>query len=343
MPVDHLSTIEEITFIVSDCRPQVWFCSRERLPLLEEVRAGLDYMPQLLVFEDIPLPQEPAASPVDPVDPQALALFIYTSGTTGTPKGVMLSFENLLANIEAVTLGTPIYSRDERVLMLLPLHHIFPLLGSMVIPFSIGATVALSPSLLAEDIVATLQKNRITLLIGVPRLYSLIMKSIQAKITASKIASLLFRLAEKVASPRFSRLLFHSVHEKFGGHLKFLISGGAALDPEVGNQFTTLGFEILEGYGMTETSPMISFTRPGQVKIGSAGTAMSCTTIDIRDGEIVVAGKEYHAGLLEPARGNRESAQGRLALYRRSRLPRRCGASVHHRQEKRNPGALQRK
>ena len=160
---------------------------------------------------------------------------IYTSGTTGTPKGVMLSFENLLANVEAVTIGAPIYAPDERVLMLLPLHHIFPLLGTLVMPFQIGATVALSPSLRAEDIVRTLQNNKITILIGVPRLYSLIMKSIQDKIAANKVASLLFRLAEKAASPKLSRLLFRSVHEKFGGHLKFLVSGGAALDPVSGS------------------------------------------------------------------------------------------------------------
>jgi long-chain acyl-CoA synthetase len=296
VPVDFLSTPSEVAFIASDCRPQVFFCSRERKTLLEEVLAELDYSPLLLVFEELPLPSEQPGCPIEPVDLQDTALLIYTSGTTGTPKGVMLSFENLLAKIEAVTVGTPIYSRDERVLMLLPLHHILPLLGSMVIPFRVGATVALSPSLLAEDIVRTLQANRITIIIGVPRLYRMIMKSIQDKIAANKIATLLFRLAEKAASPKLSRLLFGSVHAKLGGHLKYLVSGGAALDPVVGNQFTALGFEILEGYGMTETSPMISFTRPGQVMIGSAGTAMSCTTIEIRDGEIVVAGKNIMQG-----------------------------------------------
>ncbi len=296
VPVDYLSTAEEIAFIIKDCRPEVLFCSQERKALLEQVLTELDYAPQLLVFEELTPAQKQVTLPIEAVNSQALALLIYTSGTTGTPKGVMLSFANLLANIDAVTVGTPIYRTDERVLMLLPLHHIFPLLGSMVIPFHVGATVALSPSLQAEDIVHTLQHNRITILIGVPRLYRLIMKSIQNKIAASTIATLLFRLAEKMRSPRLSRLLFRSVHEKFGGNLKYLISGGAALDPAVGTHFTTLGFEILEGYGMTETSPMISFTRPGQVRIGSAGTAMSCTTIDIRDGEIVVAGKNVMQG-----------------------------------------------
>jgi len=295
VPVDFQATAEEVAFIAWDCRPQVLFCSRERQVVLEEVMTGLDYTPRLLVFEDLPS-VEAAAEPIDSADLQATALLIYTSGTTGTPKGVMLSFANLLANVEAVTIGAPIYSSNERVLMLLPLHHIFPLLGTLVIPFQIGATVAMSPSLRAEDIVSTLQNNAITILIGVPRLYSLIMKSIQDKIAANKVASLLYRLADQAASPTLSRLLFRSVHEKFGGHLKYLVSGGAALDPVIGRQFTTLGFEILEGYGMTEAAPMIAFTRPGQVHIGSAGTAMSCTTIDIREGEIVVSGTNIMQG-----------------------------------------------
>ncbi|MDD2466463.1 MAG: AMP-binding protein [Desulfobulbus sp.] len=296
VPVDYQATADEVAFILIDCRPTVLFCSLERKPVLEEALARLDYQPQLLVFEALPSVEAQESAPIQAADPEQTALLIYTSGTTGSPKGVMLSFANLIANVEAVTIGTPIYNPAERVLMLLPLHHIFPLLGTLVMPFQIGATVALCPSLLAADIVQTLQQNRITILIGVPRLYSLIMKSILERIAANKVATFLYRLAAQVNQPRFSRLLFKSVHQKFGGHLKYLVSGGAALDPEVGRQFTVLGFEILEGYGMTEAAPMITFTRPGQVHIGSAGTAMSCTTIEIRDGEIVASGKNIMQG-----------------------------------------------
>ena len=242
VPVDFQSTAEEIAFIAGDCQPQVCFCSKEREPVLMAALAELTYTPLLLVFETIPPQTEVSSTPIDCPDPDATALLIYTSGTTGTPKGVMLSFTNLMANVEAVTVGTQVYRASDRVLMLLPLHHIFPLLGTMVIPLQIGATIAVSPSLRAEDIVATLQANKVTILIGVPRLYSLIMKSIQDKIAASTLATLLYRLAEMIGSPRLSRLLFSAVHRKFGGYLKFLVSGGAALDPVVGRQFTTLGF-----------------------------------------------------------------------------------------------------
>ena len=303
VPVDYLSTVEEILYIVQDSRPEVFFCSKERATVLKQVIKQLDYNPQLFVFEDIatvtdkqePIPAKPS---VQQPDPDKTCLIIYTSGTTGTPKGVMLSFENILANIEAVSHGVKIYTAEERVMLLLPLHHIFPLLGSMVAPLYVGAMVAICPSLQSEDIIGTLQDNRITIIIGVPRLYKVISKGIMDKINQKAVARLLFTLADKIDSPAFSRLLFKSVHKKFGGALKYLVAGGAALDPEVGRIFKTLGFEVLEGFGMTEAAPMITFTRPGQVTIGSAGTAMSCTQIEIRDGEIVASGKNIMQGYL---------------------------------------------
>jgi long-chain acyl-CoA synthetase len=303
VPVDYLSTAEEIGYIIEDSVPEIFFCSREREQLLREVVASLDYTPQILVFEDI----EEAGTSQDATprqdithtpDLKATCLIIYTSGTTGTPKGVMLSYENILANIDAVSQGVKIFSTDERVMLLLPLHHIFPLIGSMAAPLYVGATVAICPSLQSEDIINTLQENKITILIGVPRLYKVISKGIMAKINQKAVARLLYGFAEKVGSQKFSRKIFGSVHKKFGGELKFLVAGGAALDPEVGQIFTTLGFEILEGFGMTEAAPMITFTRPGQVTMGSAGTSMNCTTIETRDGEIVAKGKNIMQGYL---------------------------------------------
>ncbi len=303
IPIDYLSTVEEVSYIVQDSLPEVFFCSREREPVLQKVAESLDYIPQILVFEDIDKNNDSTSETSacnDLADPNLndTALIIYTSGTTGSPKGVMLSYDNVLANVEAVSVGVPIYSIDERVMLLLPLHHIFPLLGSMVAPLCVGATVAISPSLQSADIINTLQQNQITIIIGVPRLYKLICKGIMDKIQQKKIARLLFLLAEKIGSQSFSRVFFKTVHQKFGGHLKYLVCGGAALDPDTGRNFTTLGFEILEGFGMTEAAPMITFTRPGQVTIGSAGTAMTCTKIEIRDDEIVASGQNIMQGYL---------------------------------------------
>ncbi len=304
IPVDYLSTVEELTYIAKDCRPDVIFCSRERESVVRTVVEAIDYTPLVLVYEDVVETAETTAgSDFVEIDfaKESLnntALVIYTSGTTGDPKGVMLSHENVMANVEAVSIGVPIYSIDERVMLLLPLHHIFPLLGSLVAPLSVGATIAMSPSLQPQDIIATLQDNQVTIIIGVPRLYKTICKGIVDKINQKKIARLFFSVAEKVNSQAFSRVLFKAVHQKLGGKLKYLVCGGAALDPDVGRNFMTLGFEILEGFGMTEAAPMITFTRPGHVTIGSAGTAMSCTEIEIRDGEIVASGKNIMQGYL---------------------------------------------
>lgn len=303
IPVDYLSTVEEVTYIVQDCLPDIVFCSREREVIFKKVLEAIDYSPQVIVYEDVMAPAGDTGEEVTENNSDAgalddTALIIYTSGTTGDPKGVMLSHENVLANVEAVSIGVPIFSIDERVMLLLPLHHIFPLLGSLVAPISVGATIAMSPSLQPADIISTLQDNRISIIIGVPRLYKTICKGIIDKINQKKIARLLFSFAEKVGSQSLSKFLFKTVHQKFGGNLKYLVCGGAALDPDVGRNFTTLGFEILEGFGMTEAAPMITFTRPGAVTIGSAGTAMICTEIEIRDGEIVAKGKNIMQGYL---------------------------------------------
>ncbi|PIE58271.1 MAG: long-chain fatty acid--CoA ligase [Desulfobulbus propionicus] len=296
VPVDYMAAWEEVLHIATDCTPAVILCSAQCRPTLDPVLEQLDYQPNVLIFEELVVPGTADPEPIEYKDGEQTALLIYTSGTTGPPKGVMLSFTNILANIDAVSHGVPIYTPNERVLMLLPLHHIFPLLGTMVTPLYVGATIAMSPSLQSEDVIRTLQKNKVTILIGVPRLYKLIISAVLLKIRANKAASLLFKAAEKIQNRAFSKLLFTSVHKKFGGHLTYLVSGGAALDPAVGQAFTTLGFEVLEGYGMTEAAPMITFTRPGEVHIGSVGAALPGTAIQIRKGEILAKGKNIMQG-----------------------------------------------
>ncbi|PIE56615.1 MAG: long-chain fatty acid--CoA ligase [Desulfobulbus propionicus] len=297
VPVDFLSTAEEVAHVLADCTPEVVFCSAQRLPVLQAALATIAHQPAILIFEEIG-EVEAAPQPFPEPAQDETALIIYTSGTTGAPKGVMLSYRNLLANIEAVSQEVPIYNSEERSLVLLPLHHIFPLMGTVIAPIYTGGTIAICPSMGAEDILTTLQENAITVIIGVPRLWKTIAAGIMSKIKASKLATLLYFAAEKVQSKHLSRILFASVHRRFGGAVRFMISGGAALDLEVGRQLTTLGFEVLEGFGTTETAPMISFTRPGKVHIGSAGGLL--TGIDVRfdDDELLVRGNNVMQGYL---------------------------------------------
>lgn len=297
LPIDHLSTSKEISYILKDSRPEVIFYSNDRITDLREALESLDYQPKLIDLDQIEdsIPEVNKA-PLKESEMDETAIIIYTSGTTGSPKGVMLSFDNIDANIYAVTDGVPIYNNTDRVMILLPLHHIFPLLGSFIVPLHIGAMVAIAPSMASEDIIGTLSQNKITIVIGVPRLYSAIRKGIKDKIDKSKIAKAMFALAGAVHSYKFSRFIFKTVHAKFGGHIKNMICGGAALDPVIGRDYQILGFEILEGFGMTEAAPMITFTLPGKVLVGSAGQALPGTEIEIRDEEIVARGRNIMQG-----------------------------------------------
>lgn len=297
VPIDFMSSVDEVAYVLKDCFPEVVFVSAEKKVQLEQAIALAGIKTRLLVIEeaDALAVTNQAFEPIQPDDEQT-AVIIYTSGTTGSPKGVMLSYRNLLANIDAVSNQIKIYTPNEVVLMLLPMHHIFPLMGTMIAPLYIGAKIALSPTMASEDIIRTLQDNKVSIIIGVPRLYSAIRKGIRDKIEKSGVAKALFALAEKADSRAFSRLIFKSVHKKFGGAVRYMVCGGAALDTEVGNDYKTLGFEVLEGYGMTEAAPMITFTRPGRVKVGSPGEILPGATVEIRNGEIVAKGPNVMQG-----------------------------------------------
>lgn len=296
VPIDFMSSAEDVNFILNDCKPEVIIYSNQTAEICNKACSGLSYQIDNLNVDDILLKEFSGEVVFPKPDIDKTAVIIYTSGTTGSPKGVMLSFDNLLVNIEAVTEDVVVYEPSDRVLVLLPLHHIFPLVGTIVAPLKIGATIVFSPSMAADDLMATLQNHQITMIISVPRFYSIIRKGIKEKIDKNKIANWLFRIAEKKNSLTFSRKVLKSVHKKFGGNLKYMVSGGAALDKDVAKDLRTLGFEVLEGYGMTECAPMITFTKPGKVVIGSAGQPLKTNEVRIVDGEIVNRGRNVMQG-----------------------------------------------
>ena len=296
VPIDHMSAASDVAFILNDCKPEVIFYSDSTKDTCDKAAEQLDYKIEKINIDEIKIDQPISDEEFPEPNLNDTAVIIYTSGTTGSPKGVMLSYDNLLVNIEAVTTDVQIYKPEDCVMILLPLHHIFPLVGTLVAPLSVGGTVVLSPSMASEDIMATLQNNAVTIIIGVPRLYNLIRKGIRDKIDKSAIAKFLFKIAEKKNSLSFSRKIFKSVQKKFGGHIKYMVCGGAALDKEVCKDYLTLGFEVLEGFGMTECAPMITFTRPGKVLPGSAGQPLKINEVKVIDGEIVNRGRNVMQG-----------------------------------------------
>lgn len=300
VPVDHLSTAEELTYVINDCEPELLICSEHTRKTVERALISSQYQPQVLVFENLERQAVSATTTgeVTPivVDEAALAAIVYTSGTTGTPKGVMLSFGNLLANIRPVV-SAGYFTLDARALLLLPLHHVLPLTGSLLAPLYGGSTVVFASSMAGQELLALLRRHRITVIVGVPRFYDLLHRALRDKIARNPVTRRLFALAQRIGSRAFSRVVFWSVHRKFGGKLRYLVCGGAALNPATTETFDTLGFLMCEGFGMTECAPMITFPRPEAVRLGATGQVLDGCEVRVDDnGEILARGPNVMLG-----------------------------------------------
>lgn len=296
IPIDFLASVEDVAYILDDCTPDLLFISSAMQEAYFKVAEKIQKEPEVLVFENV-IPDNTANESkwLGPESDDTTAVIIYTSGTTGSPKGVMLSYTNLRENIRAV-IECGIYSPDRQVMIFLPLHHIFPLLGSMMVSFYVGTTIAMAPSMQSSDLMKTFAQNKVSVFIGVPRLYELMYRGIKAKIEESAVAKMLLAFVLKTKSRKLGRIIFNKVHQGFGGELRYMVAGGAALNKEVGAFFYGIGFDIMEGYGMTEAAPMITFPRPGKIKIGSPGQALPGLKVEIRDGEIVAKGPSIMKG-----------------------------------------------
>src|SRR5215813_10040789 len=246
------------------------------------------------------LPDEGGPTRHVPRDPQALATIVYTSGTTGRPKGVMLSHHNILSNAEGAC-SVLVAGHDDIFLSFLPLSHTFERTCGYYLPMMMGSTVAHSRVIaqLAED----LQTVRPTLLISVPRIYERVYGRIRAALDeGSPLKKKLFLLAVEVGYARFEHeqgrgpwkpsfllwpildaLVARKILARLGGRMRCAISGGAALPPDISRVFVGLGLTVLQGYGMTETSPIATANRPDDNIPASVGRAIP--GVQVRIGE----------------------------------------------------------
>ena len=297
VPVDFLASPDDVSYILNDSNPELVFYTNTTKEKIGQIQERINYKPEFINFDEINFSQTVLDDQLEiNYNEEDTAVIIYTSGTTGSPKGVMLSFKNLIANVVAVSEKVKIFTDKRQVLMLLPMHHIFPLAGSMIAPLAVGGTVVMSPSMQSSDILETLKNNKVNIIIGVPRFYELLYKGLKAKIDAKLIGRIFFKIVKASGSKKFAHKIFKKVHEGFGGHVEYMVAGGAALNIEIGKFFKTLGFYVLEGFGMTEAAPMITFPRPEKVKLGSVGQALPGLTVEIRDGEIVAKGPNIMKG-----------------------------------------------
>ncbi len=294
VPVDFMSTPEEVAYIISDSKPKLAFCSDQTEEVLRRAIEIADNQLEVINYDATPLPRPYEKSIHREVED--IALILYTSGTTGKPKGVMLTFRNLFSNIEGIA-ETGIAGKEDSTLAILPFHHSYPLMVTVLVPLRVGATVVFLDRLTPEDILEKLQKYGISIIVGVPRLYTLFHRRIMERVEENLLARILFRLMEKVDIQALRRRVFSRVHQVFGGNVRYFVSGGAKLDIQVARDFTTLGFTVIEGYGLTETSPIVTFNPPERIKLGSVGLPIKGVQVRLaEDGEVLVRGPNVMKG-----------------------------------------------
>lgn len=249
-------------------------------------------------------------STMSQINPDDLLTLIYTSGTTGNPKGVMLTHNNLVSNVLSSQTVITLYDTDSLV-SYLPLCHIFERMAGFYLAFSVGGSLTIAESI--ETVAELMRQVRPTMMTSVPRLFERIRLRILSTVEKDKPAKQkIFKWAYSVGEARVDgkggpalaiqhaladKLVFSKIRERFGGKLRFFVSGGAALNPEIGRFFQVFGIKIVEGYGLTESSPVISVHRLEDIALGTVGTPIPGVEVKIADdGEILARGPNIMRG-----------------------------------------------
>ncbi|MGN8226819.1 AMP-dependent synthetase/ligase [Gracilimonas sp. BCB1] len=244
------------------------------------------------------------------VEPEDVATLIYTSGTTGKPKGAMLTHHNIVSNVKAATQHI-YWDENDRLLSFLPLCHSFERTAGYYAMISSGVEVYYAESV--DTVSKNMPEAKPTIMISVPRLfekmYNLIVKSVEeGSDTKKKIFNWAVETGRKYSEGKrglvslqkkiADKLVFDKLKERTGGHVRLFVSGGAALPPEIDTFFQCAGMNILQGYGLTETSPVMAANKPGQEKVGAVGTVIPGVTVGIQslqDGKVLaqISGEDY--------------------------------------------------
>ncbi len=302
---------EHLKRVVAIDRPRVEeYMEEPYLSLYEKVMAeGMKLYPKH---------EEEINERIKAIEPEDLATLIYTSGTTGKPKGAMLTHRNIVSNIKAAHQHIDIYESD-RCLSFLPLCHAFERTAGYYAMMAGGAEIFYAESV--DTVAKNMTEVHPTIIISVPRLfekiYNLVTKSVEeGTAVKQKIFNWAFNVGRKYADGKrglvtiqkniADKLVFDKLKERTGGNIRFFVSGGAALPAEIGTFFMAAGLNILEGYGLTETSPIMCANKYGEEKMGTVGKVLNGITVGIQrldDSKIIaeVSGEDYPTDITSEA------------------------------------------
>jgi long-chain acyl-CoA synthetase len=299
VPLDPALSEFEIRNLISDSGSKIIFCSH--IIFKEKIKEIARAIPIKVVVLDATeesncinfseIKNIQASNIIWPkVSAEDIASLIYTSGTTGKPKGVLLSHKNFCSNFENIQ-ELNICSQSDNFLSILPLYHSYAFMVTLLFPLSLGAKITYCQSFKSQDLARIIQEASITMLVGVPQLFSLMHKAIFEKI--KKVPSFFM--------PVVLPFVGAQVHKQLGS-LRFLVSGGARLEPAIGRDLSGLGLRLIEGYGLTETSPVVTLNPPHKLKFGSVGKPLPDVQVKILNpdkegvGQVLIKGPNVMQG-----------------------------------------------
>jgi long-chain acyl-CoA synthetase len=296
VPADVRTTDEMAMKVAAQTRAKLVLASMPTLKVASRLE-----LPALAIESLVDVARGVTPLPRPQVDPDSLAEIVFTSGTTGDPKGVMLSHRNIATNAATLASVVPL-GPETRLLSILPLSHMYGLNPGLLAPLVEGASVVYPTSLQAPVLARTFRERRVTMLLAVPQVVKLLNNAIERRVDADGRRAIFERLhAIARHLPMWGRrLLFRPVLARLGGALQYLAVGGAAMNPNVARRWAEMGVTSLQGYGATETSPVVAFTRVEHNRVGTVGEVIPGVEVRIApDGEILVRGPNIFKGYWE--------------------------------------------
>jgi long-chain acyl-CoA synthetase len=336
VPVDFLATEEECLNIIKITTAKAFFYSGRKKDFADSLQSsGISMSVSVCISpesEDAPADSETgynrfgkdassaALPPVDSISPNDPASIVFTSGTTGFAKGVTLSHKNIIANTSAaIRILHP--TKKDIFIDVLPLHHTYPTTCSFMAPISFGIPVVISEKIVGKVVVDDINDGKVTFLIGVPLLYDKVMTAIETKYNKFPFIvrgplNFLRKIAlaqARKGNPDFGRRVFRFIRKKAGLHsITIMVAGGGPLSIKTADFFDSFGFNIVQGYGMSENSPLISVNTPRHKRNESVGLPVSYTDVKIVDkgpdgiGEIACKSPSVMLGYYENEEATRE-------------------------------------